>query len=344
MSLVAVVQVGGPIALLLLSPWLAAHLFDRRAPARTVATFHLLALLGMAALPVVVMTCLLLVRPADLAALGSPHAIRTAQRVILALGVAYLLRLVWATLGARRATARLLAATTLAATQPLPAAGGPPGFVLAVRRPVAYALGGRTGRVVVSQGLLALLDDRERDAVIAHELAHVRLRHHRLLLFARVVRAALGKTAPAARRADASLARELEAIADEAAARAVGDRQVVARALAKTALAAPAHGPATAFNREQDLAYRIQRLTADQPSQDRGAVASIGVGLLAVSLVVTLGIPLPSPGLAVTAIPYALSLVGVGWLAWRGVTPVHAAAARYRWPAGRCRRSPWRRS
>jgi Zn-dependent protease with chaperone function len=319
MSLVATVQYGAAIALLLLSPWLAARVFDRRAPARTVATFHLLALLGMAALPVLLLACLALIQPRELAVLASPRTIHATQVTLLALGIAYPLRVARAALRVSRATARLAAQTTMAAAEPLPVPGGPVGYILAADRPVAYALGGHAARVVVSRGLLALLNQQERNAVVAHEHAHVRLRHHRLLCFAQVAAAALGKAAPAARRARASLERELEAIADEAAARTVGDRRVVARALAKAALATPAHGPVTGFGGGRDLAYRIGRLTADQPSEERRAIATIAVGLLATSLVVTVGLALPSPGLALPA--YALSLAGVGWLACRGVAP-----------------------
>jgi Zn-dependent protease with chaperone function len=320
MSLAADVQFGVPVMLLLLSPRLAAHLFDGRAPARTVATFHLLALLGMAALPLLLLACLALIQPDELVALASPRALRSTQIALLGLGAAYPLRLGSAALRVARATSWLAAKTAVSAVRPLPLPDGPAGHVLGTERPVAYALGGRVGRVVVSQGLLALLDERERDAVVAHEQAHVRLRHHRLLCFGQVVASALGKAAPAARRAHASLERELEAIADEAAARTVGDRQVVARALAKTALAGPGNGPATGFGGEHDLAYRIGRLTTDRPSEERRAIATIGVWLLAMSLVVTVGLALPSPGLAVPA--YALSLVGVGWLACRGVAPI----------------------
>jgi Zn-dependent protease with chaperone function len=319
MSLVAIVQFGGPIMLLLLSPWLAARLFDGRAPARTVASFHLLALLGMAALPLLLLACLALIRPGELAALGSPRSIRIAQWGLLGLGATYPLRVAWAALRTSQATARLVAQTSLAAATPLRVSGGRAGIVLATGQPVAYALGGGAGRVVVSQGLLALLDAHERAAVVAHELAHVRLGHHRLLCFAQIVATALGKAIPAAKRAHASLARELEAIADEVAAATVSDRRVVARALAKTALATPFHGPATAFGDDRDLAYRIDRLTAEGTNQDRRAIATIAVALLGVSLVATLGLALPWPGLAVDGIAYSLGLLGVGWLACRAV-------------------------
>ncbi len=49
-------------------------------------------------------------------------------------------------------------------------------------------------------------------AVLAHEWAHLRLRHHRLLFFAKVVRTVLGPVVPAGCQAAASLERELEVI------------------------------------------------------------------------------------------------------------------------------------
>jgi Zn-dependent protease with chaperone function len=264
MSAAAVVVLGGPFALLLLSPWLAACLFERRAPPRTVATFHLLALLGLAALPVTALGCLAVVL----------HG-RTATAVLGLLAL-YLSRLAWAAVRVARATRRLAVATALTAAGPLHVPGGSDGIVLAGGPPVAYALGGRPGRVVASRALLDRLDDGERAAVLAHELAHLRLRHHRLLRFAQIARTALGPAAPAARRAYAALARELEAIADEAAAGSVADRRLVARALAEAALATPAAGEPLAFGDERDLAYRLDRLTSERPAQQRRPVAVAG--------------------------------------------------------------------
>jgi Zn-dependent protease with chaperone function len=253
--------VAGPSTLLLISPWPAARLFEGRAPACTVARFHLLALTGMAALPLVVLPCFAMVRPGDLAALASPGLVRVAQAAGHGLTVAYLLRLGWVAVSTIRARSRL--AQALRAAERLTVAGAPDwsSYVLAAPQPVAYALGGRAGGVVVSRGLLAVLGDDEREAVLAHELAHLRLGHHRVLLLAQVVRAALGAAVPAAVQAAASLARELEVIADEAAALAVGDRRVVARALAKAALATAGSAPAPAFGGDGELAYRLDRLT-----------------------------------------------------------------------------------
>ena len=313
MSAAPVIVLGGPFALLQLSPWLAACLFERRAPARTVATFHLLALLGLAALPVTALSCLALVTRGGLAA---------AQLGLLAL---YLLRVGWATVRVTRATRRLAAATALAAAERLHVPGGRDGIVLAGGPPLAYALGGRSGQVVISQGLLGLLDDDERAAVVAHELAHLRLRHHRLLRFAQIARTALGRAAPAAQRAYTALARELEAIADEAAARTIADRRLVARALAKAALATPAAGPPLAFGDERDLAYRLDRLTTDRPPEERRTIAIAGVGLLAVGVMVLLNAGAEPPGRIAVVALRALCVGGVGWLCCRGVAPAEQA-------------------
>jgi Zn-dependent protease with chaperone function len=323
MRLSAVALVGGPTMLVLLSPWLAARLFEGRAPARTVATFHLLALAGMAALPLVALPCAAMIRPADLQAVASLDVIRVAQTAARLLAVAYLARIAWVAVRTSRATSRLAASTDLAA-QP-PAAGGLATQVVASARPFAYTLGGRDGRVVVSRGLLALLDAGEREAVLAHERAHLRLQHHRLLWFARVVSAALGPAIPAAGDAAASLARELEVIADQAAASEVGGRRVVARALAKAALAtatpAPEPSPVLAFGGERDLAYRLDRLLEDTERRDRRGVAAAAIGLLDAGLLAIFAgaVEPTSPAGGVALI--GLTLTGIGWLSWRAVAP-----------------------
>jgi Zn-dependent protease with chaperone function len=325
MRLASVALVAGPTMLVLLSPWVAARLFDGRAPARTVATFHLLALAGMASLPLVALPCLAVIRPADLEALASLNVIRVAQTIARALAAAYLLRIAWVAVRTSRATSRLATNTGLAAAEQLPASGGLLIHVVAAQRPIAYTVGGRAGGVVVSRGLLTSLDDGERDAVLAHELAHLRLRHHRLLRFAQVVSAALGAAAPAAGQAAAFLARELEVIADQAAASEVGDRQVVARALAKAALATaavtPAPNPALAFGGERDLVYRLDRLLEDPRREDRRGVATVATGLLAAGIVAIMGGAVQPTDPVGGVIVLGLTLLGIGWLSWRAVAP-----------------------
>ncbi|WP_330329272.1 M56 family metallopeptidase [Streptomyces sp. NBC_00536] len=104
--------------------------------------------------------------------------------------------------------------------------------------PDAYALPGSPGRIVVTTGMLHALSAAEREALFAHERAHLRERHH---LFAAVVDLA-ALCHPALRALREPLAYALERSADEAAARATGDRGLTARAIGRAALAARAAG------------------------------------------------------------------------------------------------------
>jgi Zn-dependent protease with chaperone function len=108
-------------------------------------------------------------------------------------------------------------------------------------RPDAFATPGAHGRIVVTRGLLRALHADERRALLAHEAAHLAHRHAWWLLLAELAAAAnpmLGPTACAIRHT-------VERWADEDAARAVADRRLVARTLARTALLVRA-APATA--------------------------------------------------------------------------------------------------
>lgn len=105
--------------------------------------------------------------------------------------------------------------------------------VVPVAAPHAFAVPGRPPRVLVTQGLLELLDGKERRVVLDHERAHLAGRHHELRAVAEVC-AALNPMLVPVREALAFL---LERNADEHAARVSGSREVTARALAKAALA-----------------------------------------------------------------------------------------------------------
>lgn len=145
-----------------------------------------------------------------------------------------------------------------------------PGPVEYVDTAEAYAVTvpGRGGRIVVSTGLLDLIDDRELEAVIAHESAHARHRHDRYLLTARAVAAAL----PPVRPITARLQFALERWADESAARACGDRRVVATALAKAALG-PQLSAATLGFTGPGITDRVEALLAASPPRPRRGVA-----------------------------------------------------------------------
>ncbi|MCZ4602624.1 M56 family metallopeptidase, partial [Streptomyces sp. Lzd4kr] len=54
-------------------------------------------------------------------------------------------------------------------------------------RPAAYCLPGRDHRVVLTTAALTALEPRALDAVIAHERAHIRQRHHLVLAFAQAL-------------------------------------------------------------------------------------------------------------------------------------------------------------
>ncbi|MFE2733859.1 M56 family metallopeptidase [Streptomyces sp. NPDC059349] len=120
------------------------------------------------------------------------------------------------------------------------AASGPTAgdlFVAAHEHPYAYALPGRFGRggtIVASSGMLQALSVQECDALLAHERAHLRGRHHMFLSLAQLASA----LHPALRILRQPLAFHLERWADESAAAAVGDRTVIARAITRAALAA----------------------------------------------------------------------------------------------------------
>ncbi|MEV0786506.1 M56 family metallopeptidase [Streptomyces sp. NPDC050423] len=108
-------------------------------------------------------------------------------------------------------------------------------------RPDAYALPGRPGspgRIVVTTGMLHALDPAERDALLAHERAHLTGRHHLYLAVAELS----ARCHPALRALRAPMGYALERCADEAAAHAVGDRRVAARAIGRAALAARTAG------------------------------------------------------------------------------------------------------
>lgn len=100
------------------------------------------------------------------------------------------------------------------------------------RRPFAYTLPGPGGHVVVSTGLVDLLDDTEFDVVLAHEAAHGRYRHDRYLLISRIASASMPLLRPLTSRLEFSL----ERWADEYAVGHHGNREFVAHTLGKVAL------------------------------------------------------------------------------------------------------------
>jgi beta-lactamase regulating signal transducer with metallopeptidase domain len=99
--------------------------------------------------------------------------------------------------------------------------------------PEAVAIPGWHGSIVVTSGMLQALEADERAVLLAHERSHLRSAHWVFRLATRLGAALLPTSKPTI----ASCDRLLERWADETAAAEVGDRQLVARAVAKAALA-----------------------------------------------------------------------------------------------------------
>lgn len=104
--------------------------------------------------------------------------------------------------------------------------------------PVAYSLGGRHGAIVATTGVSELSPSAHR-AILAHERAHLRGRHHVLVLFVSVLARAL-PFVPLFRAAPATVRVLVELAADATAARHCGPGPVRAALRAVTGDAVPA--------------------------------------------------------------------------------------------------------
>ncbi|QEU90859.1 M48 family metalloprotease [Streptomyces kanamyceticus] len=226
-----------PLALTFLAPPLARRTLDRFAPvvALRVLTASALALAGacVAALGALVLTGLLKV-PA-FAALGDlVHPLRTSSDyVVLPLAVAATGVLTLSVLTLLRSAVRQVRALRVARKQveSRPAVGDL--CVVESSHADAYALPGRPHRIVVTTGMLRSLGAAEREALFAHERAHNRGGHHYFLAAAEFA----APCHPALRAVRGTIRLAAERAADEAAATAVGDRRLIATAIARAALA-----------------------------------------------------------------------------------------------------------
>lgn len=150
---------------------------------------------------------------------------------------------------------------------------GEPGGMVVIDDPwpSAYAVPAgtlRIGRIVVSSGMLRALSPVERRALLAHESAHLRHRHH----LYRMAATAVASLNPLLAGLPRAIEDATERWADEAAADEVGDRRVVARAVARAALAAAPGGRegfAPARFGDRDTARRVDALLAGPPARRR---------------------------------------------------------------------------
>ncbi|WP_019873233.1 M56 family metallopeptidase [Sporichthya polymorpha] len=300
----------------------------RRGDPRLVAGIALLALVNLALLPIVVFACL----GGGIAVPGVtgcwPALASGAARVVEAgLAVVLLGALTWHTVTAvRHARDTAPRGLVQAACRRAPLPGGGCAWVLPAAEPLAYVAGLLRPRVVVSDGLLQLLSPDEQQAVLAHEAAHLRLGHARLL----VVGSALARTyrwMPGVSPAWALLRRELEAAADDAAARAVGARTLLS-ALARVAIARAR--PAVAGFNDLDapaLRYRIHRLQHPAPPEARRSAVPVYGLTLALALAWS-GCALA--GVGQTAANLITCALAAGWLAARPAGGLRALRRRLR--------------
>lgn len=158
--------------------------------------------------------------------------------------------------------------------------------------PVAYSIGGRRGAIVATRGI-DQLDRRERAAVLAHEQAHLRGRHHLLVLAADVLTAAL-PWLPLCRQASGTVRVLVELAADATAARRHGPGSVRSALLAVSDQGTPRE--ALAMSREA-VDARLAWLMADRTRRSGipvradylvGAALPVVPALATIALVVVL--------------------------------------------------------
>jgi len=154
-------------------------------------------------------------------------------------------------------------------------------------RPDAFATPGPGGRIVVTSALLAALTPAEQRAVIAHERAHLRRGHAWLLLLADLAEA----TNPLLRHTFRAVQHAVERWADEDAARHTGDRELVARTIARVALLRhdTAARPMTPAATGGQVPRRVRALLSPRPRL-RPWLAGTLLALLTFSAVATVAV------------------------------------------------------
>jgi Zn-dependent protease with chaperone function len=144
----------------------------------------------------------------------------------------------------------------------------------------AYCLPGRRDRIVLTTAAVAALDRGELAAVIAHERAHLRQRHHLAVAAAQGLARAFPRI-PLFAVGAVQVARLVELAADDAAASDTDGISVAGALVALAGMSAPVSALAAASSVG---AVRVKRLL--EPAQAVGAARRAGV-VVALSLIVT---------------------------------------------------------
>lgn len=160
--------------------------------------------------------------------------------------------------------------------------------------PLAYSVAGRPGFVVVTNGLTRGLTETECGAVLAHEHAHLRAGHHRMIRSCEVLASALPRI-PLFAAAPRAMATLVELDADECAASATSRSAMHAALRSVSHATSTAPAPLLSFGGDV-IALRLRRLsdnsdrrpTRPKPSYVAVAclpvAASAAIAIAAVSL------------------------------------------------------------
>lgn len=183
-----------------------------------------------------------------------------------------------------------------------------PVHVLPLDLPEAYSVPGLRGQIVLTRGLLQLLDAEERRAVLLHEEGHLRSRHHLVVTLAKAVDQALSPLFPTGETV-AGLEQAVEEAADDYAASKLGSGLAVATGVSKAALAGlEGHLGALSIGSGPDVPARVHRLLERTTSP--GWIPLACFGGLAILVVVLAGTQLIA-GFALVAAAHHLLGMGV---------------------------------
>lgn len=139
--------------------------------------------------------------------------------------------------------------------------------ILASNEPIAFAVPGRRGGVVISDSLLSLLRRDEQRVVVAHENAHLRHRHHLYIHLVGACAAGLPFLQPFSNRVNYLT----ERWADEVAAERIGSREFVADTIARVALLPSSQVRSAALSiGGGNVVHRFEALVSPLPAPTTG--------------------------------------------------------------------------
>ena len=156
--------------------------------------------------------------------------------------------------------------------------GSPAILWLAHDRPLAFSLPGRPGFLVATDGLQRQLTKYEAAAVLEHERAHIRRRHHLLVSLAEVSKSGL-PFLPLFRAAPRAVRDLVELAADDSAARRCGAAAVRSALIRMAGNGSP--GISLALCRDA-LDLRLDRL-AETPRRNKWTRRTASCGLVAIT-------------------------------------------------------------